>query len=102
MMISVVRFLLQNVPNRLRNGVIIGSRVRYCANCDANSTSLIGQSAEVCGHLVVPFPESSVVLRRLESSCDYTIYVDAKTTAGFNASLKLPPLFVARHRYSKP
>jgi len=32
---------------------------------------------------------------RLKRSCDYEIYVDAKTTPGYNTSLQLRPLFVA-------
>jgi len=94
--------LLQNIPDRFRNGDILGSRVRYCAvgDCEANSHNSVGRNPETCAQQFVKFPAGSAILQ-LKSSCDYEIFVDASTTAGFNESLQLRPLFVAGHQNSK-
>ena len=98
-------FLSQNIPDRLRNGAINGSRVQYCevGECGADPSNPAGQVSErtrTCGQHFQPFPATSAKLE-LRSSCDYEVYVDASTTAGFNTSLKLRPLFVAGHQRGK-
>lgn len=87
--------LLQSVPDRLRNGVIRGTRVRYYAvgNCGANPYNSSGQNSETCGQQCAKL--------HLKSSCDYEIFVDVRTTAGFNTSLQLQPILIARNQLSK-
>jgi len=91
--------LLQNIPDRLRNGIVRSVRVRYCEVNWSNVGGAPSAAALSYGVRTVDVPTNSVQLQ-LKSSSDYDVFVDANTTAGFNSSLVLRPLFVARHQRS--